>query len=119
MQDFRDLKVWQRAHALTLSIYRETRNFPREELYGLTSQIRRAAASIAANLAEGRCRPTDRDFGRFVSIALGSAAETDYFLLLAHDLGILEAPRYKLLVQETDELKKMLATLYARLQTDS
>ena len=76
MQDFRELKVWQKAHALTLAVYRLTARFPREQLYGITSQIRRATASIPANLAEGRCRRSDRDFGRFVGIALGSASES-------------------------------------------
>jgi four helix bundle protein len=78
VQDFRDLKVWQKAHELTLAVYRVTAGFPREEQYGIVSQLRRAAASVPANLAEGRCRRTDRDFGRFVGIALGSASETEY-----------------------------------------
>ena len=80
MQDFRELKVWQKAHELTLAVYRATQSFPRDELYGLTSQLRRSASSIPANLAEGRCRRSDRDFGRFVGIALGSASETDPFV---------------------------------------
>ncbi len=117
MQDFRDLKVWQKAHELTLAVYRETAGFPREELYGLTSQLRRAAASVPSNLAEGRHRATDRDFGRFVGIALGSAAEVDYFLLLARDLGFIEPTRYKVLEREVDEIKKMLSSLYNRLQS--
>ena len=116
MHDFRELKVWQKAHDLTLKIYRATNAFPKEERYGLTSQLRRAAASVPSNLAEGRCRPTDRDFGRFVGIALGSAAEVDYFLLLARDLGVLESARYNPLEREIDEIKKMLSSLYSRLQ---
>lgn len=116
MQDFRELKVWQKAHALTLDVYQETGGFPREELYGLTSQLRRAAASVPTNLAEGRCRPTDRDFGRFVGIALGSAAESDYLFLLARDLGFIDSGRYNDLERDVDEIKKMLSGLYARLR---
>jgi len=116
MQDFRDLKVWQRAHALTLSIYRETRGFPKEERYGLTSQLRRAAASIPANLAEGRLRPTDKDFARFVGIALGSAAEVDYFLQLVRDLGFVESARCDALNGDINEIKKMLSALHTRLR---
>ncbi|HEX6837928.1 MAG TPA: four helix bundle protein, partial [Polyangia bacterium] len=89
MQDFRDLKVWQRAHELTLAIYRATATFPSEERFGLTSQMRRSAASVPANIAEGRCRGSDADFGRFLRVALGSAAETEYHLILAGDLGLL------------------------------
>jgi four helix bundle protein len=118
MQDFRELKVWQKAHALTLAVYRETKRFPREEIYGLTSQLRRATASIPANLAEGRCRPTERDFARFVAIALGSAAEADYFLLLANDLGLLDSARYEPLNHEIAQVKKMLASLYTRLRAE-
>lgn len=118
VQDFRELKVWQKAHELVLAIYRETGGFPRDERFGLTSQLRRAGASVPANIAEGRCRATDRDFARFVGIALGSAAEVDYFLLLARDLGFIEPRRYKTLAQDTDEVKKMLSSLHSRLQAD-
>lgn len=115
MQDFRDLRVWQKAHALTLAVYRESARFPREERYGLTSQLRRAAASIGANLAEGRCRQTDPDFRRFVGIALGSAAEVDNFLLLARDLKFLADEAYDPLAREVDEVKKMLTSLQGKL----
>ena len=115
MQDFRELKVWQKAHSLTLAVYRETRGFPREELYGLTSQLRRTAASVPANLAEGRCRPTDRDFGRFVAITLGSAAEVDYFLTLAHDLGLIKPEQFATHQREVNEIKKMLSSLHSKL----
>ena len=115
MQDFRDLKVWQKAHELTLEVYRATASLPREELYGITSQIRRCAASVAANLAEGRCRRSDREFGRFVAIALGSASETEYYLLLSRDLGFIDAARYDELAQKAEEVKKMLTAFHARL----
>ena len=87
MKDFRTLTVWQEAHQLTLSIYRVTKNFPKDELYGLTSQMRRCSASIAANIAEGCGRRGNAEFARFLQIASGSASELDYHLLLARDLG--------------------------------
>jgi four helix bundle protein len=86
MQDFRDLKVWQRAHALVLQIYKASSRFPDHERYGLISQLRRAAVSIPANIAEGTIRASDQDFARFLQIAIGSASEVDYLLLLARDL---------------------------------
>ena len=86
MQDFRNLKVWDKAHTLTLDVYKTSKSFPREEMYGLTSQIRRASVSIGANIAEGACRRGDVDFARFLQIAAGSASELDYHLLLSRDL---------------------------------
>jgi four helix bundle protein len=86
MKDFRNLKVWERAHELTLELYRMTGRFPREELFGLTSQIRRCCASIGANIAEGCGKRGNAEFQRFLQIASGSASELDYHLLLAHDL---------------------------------
>jgi four helix bundle protein len=83
MQNFRNLKVWDRAHALTLDVYQSSRSFPRDEMYGLTSQMRRASASIGANIAEGSCRGGDIDFARFLQIATGSASELEYHLILA------------------------------------
>ena len=115
MQDFRELKVWQKAHELTLEVYRATANFPREELYGITSQIRRCAASVPANLAEGRCRQSDREFGRFVAIALGSASETEYYLLLSRDLELIDPTRYEELARQAEEVKKMLTAFHTRL----
>lgn len=86
MRDFRQLKVWAKAHSLTLAVYRATAAFPREEQYGLTSQLRRAAASIPTNLAEGCGRYGDAELARFVGIAAGSASEVEYLLMLARDL---------------------------------
>lgn len=86
MKDFRELKVWARAHELTLLVYQATGSFPREEMYGLTSQLRRAAASVPANLAEGCGRNGDAEFARFCFIAMGSASELDYHMILARDL---------------------------------
>lgn len=90
MRDFKDLIVWQRSHGLTLELYSATERFPKSEMFGMTSQIRRAAASIPTNLAEGCGRWGDVDMGRFVQIAMGSANGLDYLLLLAKDLGHLQ-----------------------------
>ena len=110
MQDFRNLKVWQKAHALTLDVYRKTRVFPSDEKYGLTSQLRRSCSSIPANLAEGCGRSGDNDFARFVNIARGSACETDYHLLLSRDLEFLPAFDYDPLLNQISEVKRMLAS---------
>ena len=87
MEDFKNLKVWSKAHELTIAIYKRTRTFPVDEMYGLTSQIRRASASIGANIAEGCGRRSDPEMKRFIQIARGSASEVEYHLLLARDLG--------------------------------
>ncbi|HYO26317.1 MAG TPA: four helix bundle protein [Lacipirellulaceae bacterium] len=108
MQDFRNLKVWEKAHALVLAVYRQTRSFPSDERFGLTSHLRRSCASIAANLAEGCARGGDLDFARFVSIAAGSASETDYHLVLARDLGYLPAATYETMFAQVSEVKRML-----------
>ena len=119
MQSFKNLKVWEKAHVLTLDVYRSSRLFPREELYGLTSQMRRASASIGANIAEGACRSGDCEFGRFLKIAMGSAGELEYHLLLSHDLQLLSKPDYERLSSEVIEVKGMLASLLRRLRAES
>ncbi len=119
MQDFRQLLVWQKAHDLTLAVYRSTQSFPREELYVLTSQMRRAALSIPANVAEGCCRSGDIEFARFLQIAMGSASELEYHSLLAHDLELLSAADYERLVGAVTEVKRMLASLIRKLRADS
>jgi four helix bundle protein len=118
MQDFRDLKVWQRAHELTLGVYRTTASFPSDERFGLISQLRRSAASVPANIAEGRYRGSDADFGRFLQIALGSAAETEYHLILARDLGMASANDAEQLLAGIEEVKKMLTSLLLKLKAD-
>lgn len=117
MRSFRTLNVWHKAHTLTLDVYRQTAGFPRDEIYGLTSQLRRASASIAANIAEGCGRSSQADFARFLSIALGSASETEYHLLLAHDLGFLSDEQYPQLNAMVIDVKRMLSTLITRLQS--
>jgi len=115
MEDFKDLKVWGKAHLLTLAIYEVTRKFPREEDFGLTSQIRRASASIGANIAEGCGRRSDPELKRFVQIARGSANELEYHLLLARDLQFLPVEEFKGLEAKTLEVQRMLAALTQRL----
>ena len=111
MRDFRQLKVWEKAHALTLGIYRATAAFPREEVYGITSQMRRCSASMGANIAEGCGRTGNGDFHRFLNIAAGSAAELEYFLLLARDLAFMPVKSYGTLQEDVREVQRMLASL--------
>src|SRR4051794_32251605 len=108
-RDFRKLKVWEKAHQLTLDVYRSTRSFPREEMFGLTSRIRRAASSVPANIAEG-CGRGGNDLGRFFRIAIGSAAELQYHLLLANDLGMLNGSEFEKLQGSANEVERMLTT---------
>lgn len=118
MRDFRQLKVWEKAHALTLAVYQATSTFPRAELYGLTSQMRQSCASIPTNIAEGCGRGSSADMARFLYIALGSASELEYQLLLARDLEMLDAARHEQLTAETVEVKRMLASLIQKLNAD-
>jgi four helix bundle protein len=110
LRDFRKLKVWERAHQLALEAYRATGNFPDSERYGLTSQLRRAASSVPANIAEGCGRDGSADFARFLHIAMGSASELEYHLLLSRDLGLLSETDYEPLGREVSEVKRILAT---------
>lgn len=103
MKDFRHLQVWEESHQLVLAVYKATKEFPREELYGLTSQIRRASMSIPTNIAEGCGRGTDPDFARFLQIAMGSASEKEYQLILAGDLGFLPNEIYERLHTNVEE----------------
>ena len=111
MKDFRNLKVWEKSHQLALEVYRCSVNFPKEEMFGLTSQVRRAGSSIPANIAEGCGRGGEADFARFLQIAMGSASELEYHILLAHDLGYLDGSAYQTLNAHIVEVKKMLASL--------
>jgi four helix bundle protein len=108
MRAFQDLKVWHKAHELTLNVYGITRSFPRAEQFGLTSQLRRSASSIPANIAEGCGRGTQPDFVRFLHIAGGSASELEYHLLLAHELGMIDGMLHMKLVDDVNEVKRML-----------
>ena len=119
MKDFRSLKAWGKAHELTLRIYSVTKTFPRDEAFGLTSQLRRACASIPANIAEGCGRSGDAELARFLVIAAGSASEVEYHLLLAHDLSYLNQADYQQLDGEVNELKRMLTAFIQKLKANS
>ncbi|MBA2692147.1 MAG: four helix bundle protein [Rubrobacter sp.] len=119
MRNFRELKVWEKGHELTLAVYEATRTFPRDEQYGLTSQIRRSCASIPANIAEGCGRGSNEDLGRFLQMAMGSATELEYHLLLAKDLNLLDPPEYEHLAKETIEVKRMLTSFIRSLRSFS
>ncbi|MFN2514944.1 MAG: four helix bundle protein [Pyrinomonadaceae bacterium] len=118
MRDFRQIKVWVKAHSLTLEIYKATAQFPRAELYGLTSQLRRSSASIPANIAEGFGRGGNVELARFLQIGLGSAYELEYHILLANDLGLINRIVHEQLVQRTVEVKRMLASLLVKVRSD-
>ncbi len=108
MRDFKKIQVWEKAHELTIRLYKLTASFPKEELYGLTSQIRRAAASIGANIAEGTGRDTQMELAHFIHIAAGSASELEYHLILARDLGYIDSGIYLGLETATIEIKRVL-----------
>jgi four helix bundle protein len=116
MEDFKKLKIWSKAHELTLLIYQRTRSFPKDEMYGLTSQIRRASASIGANIAEGCGRRSDPEMRRFIQIARGSVSELEYHLLLANDLHFLAPDEFAAMESKILEIQRMLAALAQRLQ---
>ena len=111
MKDFRDLKVWAKAHELALHVYRVTAQFPAEERYGMSAQMRRCAVSIPSNIAEGCGRGSDADFARFLQMAMGSACELEYQLLLAQDLGYLAEGQHVEIQPNLEEIKRMLAGL--------
>lgn len=118
MKDFRELNVWKKSHQLALSVYKTTASYPRDELFGLTSQTRRACASISANIAEGCGRSGDAELGRFLQIAMGSASELDYHLLLAKDLGFISDSDYKVLLDHLTEIRKMLNAFIQKLKAN-
>jgi len=118
MKNFRDLQVWEKAHKLTLETYKATQSFPKEELYGLTSQIRRSSASIGANIAEGCGRRGNGEFHRLLQNAMGSASELEYHILLASDLGILPQPKFKDLNANIVEIKRMLSALIRKVDEE-
>jgi four helix bundle protein len=105
---YRKLNAWQKAYALGISIYKQTRGFPKEELYGITSQMRRAATSIAANIAEGNSRESLKEFKQFLSIARGSASELETWLMFSKDLNYLEESAYQDLAHQLDVVKGLL-----------
>ncbi len=116
MQSFRNLRVWEKSHRLTLDVYATSKAFPRDEMFGLTRQMRRSSASIGMNIAEGCCRKGDAEMGRFLQIAMGSASELEYQFLLARDLDYLPNPEYERLTLQVEEVKKMLSSLMQKVK---
>lgn len=116
-RDFRDLKVWQKAHRLVLETYGVTNSFPKSELFGLSSQIRRSALSVPANIAEG-CGRGGKDLVRFCRIAVGSASELEYHFMVAHDLNLIDLTTYDQLQDQVSEIKRMLTGLIDSLMAD-
>ncbi len=119
MQDFRKLVVWEKSHAFTIRVYGATRAFPKEELFVLTSQFRRAASSIPTNIAESCGRTSNADRARFLDMAVGSCCEAEYQIHLATDLGYIDKPNATDLTAAVQELRKMLAAYLARLRTST
>jgi len=118
LKNFKDLRVWEKAHLLVLDAYRSANGFPKQELFGLTIQICRAGASIAANIAEGCGKRGNGEFQRFLNIATGSASELEYHLQLAHDLHFLNDCVYQSLNANVVEVKRMLASLARKIETE-
>ena len=119
MRDFKQLAVWEKAHRLTLELYSTTSSFPPYEMYGLTSQMRRAAYSIPTNIAEGCGRDGDTELARFLRISMGSGNELEYQLILARDLGYLTENVYESLTRDVLEIKRMLSGFLTRLRATS
>ena len=116
MKDFRSLIVWQKSHVFTLKVYALTRSFPKDELFGLTSQLRRASSSIPINIAEGCGRGSNLDFARFLQISLGSASESEYLLLLCLELKYFPQKIEGDLLFEIQEITKMLTSLIIKIK---
>src|SRR3990170_3421423 len=116
MKDYRKLKVWEKGHQLALSVYRATLGFPKTEVYGIVSQMRRAASSIPANIAEGSGRGSDGELARFLLIAMGSSSELKYHLFLAKDLEYLKESDFLALERQIDEVQKMITSLHKRIK---
>jgi four helix bundle protein len=119
MQDFHKLKVWEKAHALAMDVYRVSEAFPRRDGVAITTQLRRAALSVPTNIAEGAGKFSGAEFRRFLEIALGSAAETHYHLIVARDIGLLETTRYHELAKQITEVRRMLTGLIKRVKASS
>ena len=116
MQDYKKLKVWQKAHQFALQIYLLSKQFPADERYGITSQMRRASLSIPTNIVEGCGREGQNELNRFLSIAMGSANEMEYLLLFANDISYIENSKYLLLQKDIIEIKKMLSSLQIKVK---
>jgi len=116
MLSFYELNFWKRSHELCLKIYNITRDFPKPEVYGVTSQIRRSSSSVPTNIAEGCGRRSKKEFGYFLNIACGSLSEVEYQLILSKDLNYISEEISKLLINEVIEIRKMIYTYISRIQ---
>ncbi len=116
MKNFKNLKVWQKGIELVKNIYKSTKEFPKEELYGLTSQMRRSAISVPSNIAEGSGRGTDKDFNRFLDIALGSSYELETQIIIAFELEFISEQDFNDLSMKINEEQKMIAGLQKSLK---
>lgn len=116
MRDFRQLRVWEESHGLTLEIYRITKSFPKEEMFSLTSQMRRSASSVPTNIAEGCGRDSNKEYARFLQISMGSASELDYQILLSKDLGYINTSTYDPINDKIDKVKRQLAALLRKVR---
>lgn len=119
MRDFKELKVWQKAHQVALDVYRHSKSFSADERFGLTAHLRKTATSVASNIAEGCGRGGEKELARFLSIAAGSASELEYQLLLAHDLEYLPSDAHSNLTEQVTEVKRMLYRFMQSLNADS
>lgn len=119
MRDFRQLRVWEDAHQLTLEVYRLTKTFPKEELFALTNQLRRASVSVGSNIAEGCGRGSNKDYAHFLQMAIGSAFEVDYQIYLAKDLAYMNDENYKIISGKIDSLKRQFASLLQKVRSSS
>jgi len=117
LRDFKTLQVWEKSHHLTLAVYQTTVSFPKDEMYGLTSQMRRAVVSIPANIAEGCGRNGDAELARFLQISMGSASELEYYFLLARDLKLIDQAVCIQLERDLVEVKRMLNSFLQKLRT--
>lgn len=111
MRDFKKYEIWQLSHAFTLKIYSNTSLFPKDEIYGITSQIRRASSSIPTNISEGCGRNSDKEFNQYLNIALGSASETEYLIILSRDLNYIDTETFEILEKEINTIKSKIYKL--------
>ncbi len=118
MRDYKKYDIWKQSHQLSLEVYKLTEKFPKEEMFGLTSQIRRSSTSITINIVEGCGRGSDDDFKRILYIALGSAFEVEYILLLSKDLGYISENDFSELSLKAEEVKMKISKLILKLEQD-
>lgn len=115
MHNYKELTVWQKSVEIAISVYKDTRNYPKYELYGLTSQIRRSAISISSNIAEGAGRNSDKDFSRFLNISYGSSFELETQLIISKELNYLDDTSFNKLNDDLSEIQKMLYSFIKKL----